>query len=260
VHDSALIRQIGATRFNLKGFVDDVVSASGERDGDEYSIAMEQHGASQQIQEASGNVVKARPRYYLIGEVGQPRNRIKLSSQLKFAQAFMGTSARIKDQQIKERRNKAWKHFICDQRSATEVELAAEFERVDVPGLLVKYNDLFLGLEESQDPKPLIREILSCLNEIETIPAPLPNKISPLDEDGGNDEDGNESPARNQERRRVSIGSSEEEDDAWRPNSLVDLIASDIKAFATKELLLACVLVISMKLCHFSVVVGRYRW
>jgi hypothetical protein len=39
---------------------------------------------------------------------------------------------------------------------------------------------------------------------------------------------------------------------------MVDLIASDIKAFATKELLLACVLVITMKLCHFSVlVVGR---
>jgi hypothetical protein len=133
-------------------------------------------------------------------------------------------------------------------------------ERLDVPGLLVKYNDLFLGLEESQDPKPLIREILSCLNEIETIPAPLPNKKSPLDEIGGNNEDGNESPARNQERRRVSIGSSEEEDDAWRLNSLVDLIASDIKAFATKELRLACVLVITMKLCHFSIVVGRYRW
>jgi hypothetical protein len=117
VHESALIIQIGATRFNLKGFVDDVVSASGERDGDEYSIVMEQHGGSQQIQEASGNVVKARPRYYLIGEVGQPRDRIKLSSQLKFAQALMGTSA-IKDQQIKERRNKAWTLFICDQRSA----------------------------------------------------------------------------------------------------------------------------------------------
>jgi hypothetical protein len=56
----------------------------------------------------------------------------------------MGTSA-IKDQQIKERRNKAWKLL----RSAAEVELAAEFERLDVPGLLVlvKYNDLFLGLE-----------------------------------------------------------------------------------------------------------------
>jgi hypothetical protein len=65
VHEGALIRhQIGATRFNLKGFVDDVVWASGERDGDEYSIVivMEQHGGSQQIQEASGNVVKARPR------------------------------------------------------------------------------------------------------------------------------------------------------------------------------------------------------